>query len=307
MVIETKIERHKPLAPLTTFGIGGMADYFLHATSPEELIAGLEWAKKKKLPVKVFGSGSNSFFADETHHCLVIRNLGGKIKKTGPQTIVAETGTPLMLMINTTNKAGLGGIEKMAGIPGTIGGAVVGNAGAYGTCIGNWVNRVEIWDGQTKHWLNKKDCQFDYRESIFKKQPWFVLRIELKLEKKDPAQLETASDECDQTRHGRYPKGTKGPGCYFKNIVLANLTTEQQAKIPPEIIKGGKFSTGWLIEQAGLKGKKVGDIQVANFHANFIINTGRGSAKDVLALVKIVQETVKEKFGFQPEPEARLL
>lgn len=291
---------------MTTFGIGGIADYFLLAENPVDLIAGIEWAKNKRVPVKVFGGGSNSFFADGNHHCLVIRSLGGKTFIKG-EILVAQSGTVLALVVKKANASGLAGLERMAGIPGTIGGAVVGNSGAYGTCIADVVSQVEIWDGTTRRWLSKAECMFDYRQSIFKNKPWYVLKIELKLSKADPKKLQAISDECDQTRGRRYPEGIKTPGCYFKNTLVEDLTEDQLKQIPQEIIKGGKIPTGWLIEQTGLKGTKVGDAQMAEFHANFMLNIGNATAGDVLELTRVVQDKVEEKFGFRPQPETNYL
>lgn len=306
MNIDTKIETDKSLGDLTTFGIGGTADFFLLANSPDEIIGGIRWAKEKGLPVIFFGGGSNSFFADGDYHSLVIRVLGGEITISG-LLVTADAGTPTTLVIIKTIEAGLGGLEKMTGIPGTIGGAVVGNAGAYGMSVADVVNRVEIWDGQTRRWLSREECQFDYRESIFKHQPWVVLQVELKMKPGRKEELENTAQECRQARSSRYPKGTRGPGCFFKNIEAKNLSPAVLKHIPEDKINHGKIPTGWLIEASGMKGKKVGDIQVAEFHANFIINTGRGTAKDVLTLVNEVQTAVKEKFGIPIEPEARYL
>jgi len=200
------------------------------------------------------------------------------------------------------------GMEKMTGIPGTVGGAVYGNAGAYGQVVSDKLLRVKVFDGKKVTWVPKKLCKFGYRESIFKKNKWVLLEAEFLFNSRvDPAELKKAAADTLTLRLKKYKPGLKCPGSFFKNIEVKDLTREQLVKIPKEKIVYEKVPAGYLLEEVGAKGKKLGKILIADFHANLFINTGGGNPTDFYNLAKTYAEKVEEKFGIKLEPEVQLV
>lgn len=300
-----KIEAEVPLTPLSTFKIGGKAKYFVEVATPEALIEAAGWAEKRGVGWVVFSGGSNVLFPDEGLDCLAIKFLGMGVKFEEGRVEV-DAGYPLAALIKKTIDKGWGGLEKLAGIPGSVGGAVVGNTGAYGGSIAEIVEKVEIWDGKKRRWLNKKECGFEYRHSVFKEKPWLVLRVVLKFKKSESGVLEKTYLEIIKDRTGKFSTGVACPGCFFKNILVKDLPKETLALMDKSKIKGGKMPTGWLLDQVGAKGMRVGKIKVADFHANWLINEGGGTAKEVKELAAILKKKVKEKFGIELEEEVRI-
>lgn len=304
------IKKNVSLAEYTTFRIGGKAKYFFEVEKKEDLINVLKWAKKEKIPFFILGGGSNILVSDKGFDGLVIRmkNNNYKIKNT---KIFAEAGVLLSKLVSESINNNLKGLEWAVGIPGTIGGAVVGNAGAYGHSISENVIRVRAIDAEGKVFnFKKKDCHFSYRESIFKKKKELViLDVELKLQRDKDSLAKEKMKEILNERIKKIPKFPSA-GSFFKNYIVRGNETDYLFRKFPELkekIKGGKLPVGYLIEQCGLKGKKIGDAQISNEHANFIINIGKASSSDVLKLAEICKNKVKEKFGISIEEEIRYI
>lgn len=296
------------LAPLTTFQIGGPADYFYEAKNSEEVIEAVQEAKSNGWPIFVLGGGSNILVSDEGFRGAVIKAQNAKCKIQNENTIFCGAGVLLSKLLAESLKMGANGLEWAIGIPGTIGGAIVGNSGAYGQSIGENVKEVEVLDPTT---LTKKvytpdDCRFRYRESIFKKNNEIVLSVTLELQKNDGQDSSELIKRYLEQRRSKIPPYPSA-GSVFKNIEVKNLSVETLKIIPAEVIKGGKLAAGYLIEQCGLKGRKINGAEISNQHANFIINTGSAKAKDVFQLMQLCQKSVKEKFGVELEPEIRLI
>lgn len=293
-----------PLSPLSTFGIGGNAKSFISINSPEKLVVVLKWAKANKIEYKIFAGGSNIVFPDEGLNCLVIQILGGNIEVNN-YSLTVDSGALLMDFIKKAIHNGLSGLESLYGIPGTIGGAIVGNAGAYGHSISDVVEKVEIWDGGERRRLTNSDCQFSYRDSIFKKKPFIILRAVCKFQRGEAAKLQSISQDIIRLREKKYKPGLKCPGSFFKNIVVSEINPRLLNNINPESIQYGKIPAGYLLEEIGAKGMQVGGIKIADFHGNLFINTGNGTAADVKKLANILKQKVKEKFGIELEEEIR--
>lgn len=293
-----------PLSSLSTFGIGGNAKQFISINSPEKLLEVIKWAKKNKIKYKIFAVGSNIVFPDEGLDCLVIQILGGNMEILG-SAITVDSGVLLMNVINKAMTNDLAGLESLSGIPGTVGGAVVGNAGAYGHSISETVEKVEIWDGKERKWLMNSDCQFSYRESIFKKKPYIILRVVCKLQKKEAAKLQSISQDIIKLREEKYKPDLKCPGSFFKNIVVSEIDHDLLKCIDSSRTQHGKIPAGYLLEEVGGKGMQVGGIKIAGFHGNLFINTRSGTAADVKKLAGILKQKVKERFGIQLEEEIR--
>ncbi len=302
-----QIKKNYPIAHLSTFKIGGRARYFCEVKNDKELLEAIGAAKKLKAPYKLVAGGSNILFPDGVLSCFLIKikklSSGPAIKITGNK-ITADAGTQLMAVIKTAISHGLKGLESLSGIPGTIGGAIVGNAGAYGRTICEAVEKIEILaNGNKKRWLKNRDCRFGYRHSVFKEKPWIVLRLVLNLKKGDSGELKKISQDILNKRL-EY-KGICCAGSFFKNVPVKDAPKKSLKLIPPEKITGGKIPAGYLLEQVGAQGLKIGKIKTADFHSNFIINTGLGKACDVKKLAQILKSRVKKRFGLALKEEVR--
>ena len=300
------LKRNVFLKPLSTFKIGGRAEYFLRAKKPDDLLEAVDWAKQNKTPHKVFAGGSNIVFPDGKLKGLLIQFLGGKIEIVKPRTIIVDAGISLKDVIQKSINLGLSGLETLSGIPGTIGGAVVGNAGAYGHSISEVVEKIEIWDGKKRGWLSKKQCHFSYRESAFKeKGSHLILRAVLKFKKDKTQELKKISREIIKIRLKKYKPNLKCPGSFFKNVLLKDVSKKALKLIDQTKIIEGKIPAGYLLEQVGAKGMKCGGIKIANFHSNLFINHGKGTMRDVKKLATILKKKVMKKFGILLEKEVK--
>lgn len=334
-----KIIKDYLLKNFTALKIGGEAKYFIVVKNEDELLEALQLAKKKRLPWYVVGEGSNLVVNDNGYKGMVIQNqilrfnlslgpspaLGeGNMKKgfplqvmgrgKGRGRVVVGAGENLLEVISKLNKAGLKGMEKMAGIPGTVGGAIYGCAGAYGQEIKDHLVKVKIWDGKKFRYLNQKQCQFGYRESIFKRRKnWIILEAFFKLGAGNSTELKKISREIIKLRQKKYWPGLKCPGSFFKNILLADvypLTLRKKfvKKIKSDkIIMYGKVPTGHLLEKIGAKGMRQGSIRVANHHANLIYNTNGGKASDIKKLAKELKIMIRRRFGIKIKEEVQYL
>lgn len=299
-------KRNVRLAPLSTFRIGGRAEFFYLARSPEKLIEAIDWIKKKKMPFKVFAGGSNVVFPDKKLRGVLVQVKGGLIRTNGSAMLV-DAGVSLAQVIKKSIRLGLGGLETLSGIPGTVGGAIVGNAGAYGHSISEAVERVLVWDGKKKRWLKNKDCQFAYRESVFKHKPYLVLQAVLRFKKSSAAKLERISRHIIKIREKKYKPGLRCPGSFFKNVLVKDVSGSALGKIDKSKIIDGKIPAGYLLEKVGARGMRVGGIEIAKFHGNLFVNRGGAKASDVKKLARILKNKVKKKFGIELEEEIRYL
>ena len=307
-----KFKLNYSLKDLTTIKIGGPAQFFTKIKNKEELIMAIKWAKAKKITWLVIGAGSNLIPNDNGFNGLVIKNEIKDFRVKGFFVFVGA-GNDLLKFIITVNKLGLGGMEKMAGIPGTVGGAIRGSAGAYGQEIKDHLKRVKVYDGNRVYWLTKKQCRFSYRESIFKKnKDWIILGAEFKLRPQLAKELSQISKVIIRQRQEKYPPDLLCPGSFFKNIILAEikpmtLRKKTIARVPTEKIKYGKVAAGYFLEAVGAKGMRVGGIKVADYHGNLIYNFADGQSADILELAKILKTQVKRKFGLDLEEEVQYL
>lgn len=278
------------LAPYTTFKIGGLAEYFFEAKTKEDLIKAIETAKKFKLPFFILAGGSNILISDDGFKGLVIKNQNNKIRIEGSK-IVVEAGSKLNELVKVCLKESMSGLEWSAGIPGTIGGAIRGNAGAFEKSIADSVEKVEVLEINSELKIKiyeTKDCKFDYRTSIFKeKNNLIVLSAEIKLEKDDREKIKERVERYLNYRKNKHPLEFPSAGSIFKN--------------PKD------NAAGILINQCGLSGSKIGQAQISEKHSNFVINLGGAKAEDVCKLINLIKEKVKEKFGIQLEEEIQFL
>jgi UDP-N-acetylmuramate dehydrogenase len=305
-----KIRENVLLRDYTTFKIGGPARYFFIAKSKEGLKNAILWAKKKKLLFFILGGGSNVLFSDKGFNGLVIKlqNTQYEIRNT---KIIAEAGVPLQKLVLETAKRELSGLENLAGIPGTLGGAICGNAGAFGKEIGDLVEEVKVLDvGSSKLEVKKlrnKGCKFGYRDSIFKKkEKWIILEAILRLKKGKKKEIEEKIKEILKLRKEKQPLEFPSAGSVFKNVPIEKVSKRIREKFR-EKIKDGFLPAGVLIEAAKLKGFQIGGAKISEKNANFIVNVGEAKASDVKELIEKIKKEIKKKFKIQLEEEIKLV
>jgi len=251
------VRLNEPLAKYTTFKIGGPADLFFVAKNAEDLKKAVKSAKKLKTPYFILSGGSNILVSDKGIRSLVIKNQTSKISISG-ERVEVDSGVLTSQLVKLTIDRGLAGLENFFGLPGTVGGAVYGNAHFKGKNIREVVSKTKEFDG-------------------------VILSVVFKLKPGDKKELWRTAKEACEYRKITQPLDFPSAGCIFKNP---------------------KFqSAGYLIEQCGLKGTRSGGAMISNKHANFIVNTGGASCKDVLGLIELCQKKVKEKFGVKLEEE----
>ncbi|MBF8280436.1 MAG: UDP-N-acetylenolpyruvoylglucosamine reductase [Candidatus Magasanikbacteria bacterium] len=300
------ILRDYPLAKLSSFHLGGPARFFVAVYTIEEL----REAVTQKIPWVVLGGMSNVLISDVGFPGLVIKLEMKKITIEGT-TLRVDAGAAAAVAAAEAAAAGLTGFEWAAGVPGTIGGAVRGNAGASGGEMQDVVSKVTVFDAEADKifTLTKDESAFAYRESIFKRRPnWIVLGAEMALAAGNAEESKQKIRGYIEHRNRTQPKKYGSSGCGFKNVEVKDLTPEQIARLrefhaPEEMLAAGRVSAGWLIQQAGLSGVKIGGAMVSHIHCNFIVNTGAATAKDVAALIALVKKNVQEKFGVELREE----
>ena len=305
-----KIKGEVPLKDHTIFKIGGPARYFFVAQNEKDLKNAILWAKKKKIPFFILGGGSNVLFSDEGFRGLVIKIQNSNLKIQNENSkfkIICGAGLSLSKLVFKSLEIGATGLENLAGIPGTLGGAIWGNAGAFGREIGDVVEEVKVLDVRGLKLeikkLKKDDCKFGYRDSIFKKRKnWVILEATLKLKKGEKKEIEERIKEILKLRKEKQPLELPCAGSIFKNIPIEKVPKKIQEKFK-ERIKNGFLPAGALIEAANLKGYQVGGAKISEKHANFIVNLGNAKASDVLKLIELTKKKVRKKFKIQLKEE----
>ncbi|MFA6306913.1 MAG: UDP-N-acetylmuramate dehydrogenase [Patescibacteria group bacterium] len=310
MSIEKLIQKNFDLTPLTTFRIGGQAEFFMAVKNRRELAQAAAWAKAKKLPLAVLAGGSNILIVRKKIKGLVLK-ISGEDYSIKKKYVTCWAGTSLTKLAKISASAGLSGLEWAFGIPGSLGGAVRGNAGAYGLDMSDSVAEVEAYDLAGKKFVkfDNQACGFNYRDSLFKKRKnLLIVGVKLKLIKGAREKIEALSRKNFNHRFDSKPKEPSA-GCVFKNLeykkVLRRNKKLAEALTSKGLVKNGKISAGLLIDRLGLKGKIVGGAKVSKKHANFIINTGKAQAEDVVNLINLIKIKIKNKYKINLEEEVQ--
>lgn len=274
------VEQNVPLAPFTTFKIGGPAKFFLRAKSVKDVLQGMHMAKESEIPVFILGGGSDILIHDNGFDGLVIKMEMNEIHIDGTY-LTAGAGTLINAAIGQAVRAGLGGLEFATGVPASVGGAVWANLGSRGSDIRSVVQSVHCIDAAgTLLNLNNKDCKFSYRDSIFKHAAYTILDVIFELQLGDKTELRKRMVELSKLKKVEQNVGEDTAGCAFRN---------------PE----GTTTAAQAIDQLGLKGHKIGGAQVSTQHANFIINTGGATADEVVQLISYIKQQVRDTLGIQ--------
>lgn len=283
---------NEPLSRHTSFAIGGPSDLFINVQTVNEFIEVAQMAWSRNVPILLLGGGTNVLVADAGLRGLTIVNecRGYRLEEDG--LLRAESGVWLAELARWTVQQGWAGLEWAVGIPGTLGGGVVGNAGAYGGCLADVVRRVTLLQPDREpEEIEAEQLDYSYRMSALKQENWrarrrIVLDVTIQLTPGDPEELARKIENVTIQRRLRTPVGCCA-GSIFKRTM--------------------QYPAGFLIEQAGLKGKRIGGAEVSPKHANFLMNTGGATAADVKALIDLVQKTVWSTFAQRLEPEIELV
>jgi UDP-N-acetylmuramate dehydrogenase len=279
--------RDEPLAPHTSLRIGGPADFFLRVASEKDLLDAIQVARENELPVFLLGGGTNLLVADRGIRGVVLQN-GWRESSVDGDIVTASSGTELAHVAAVAARSGIEGLEWMATVPGTVGGAVHGNAGAFGSETADALIDAELVDLTGDRWTARVDeLAYSYRKSALQGTPIVCVRARFRGKSGDRANAVKRIKEMANERIKKQPLAQPNTGSIFRN--------------PP-----GDFA-GRLIEAAGLKGRAVGGAKVSEKHANFIVNTSGATAGDVRALMALVQQDVSRKFNVKLVPEVELV
>jgi UDP-N-acetylmuramate dehydrogenase len=307
------IKENVALAPFTTFKIGGPAQYFYVAKKEEDLVAAIDWAVANEVPYHVLGGGSNLLVSDEGFAGLVIKNENIDFKLEGNK-VYAGSGLNLGYFVSQCTENSLTGAEFLIGIPGTVGGAVRGNAGAWGQSIGDLVTSVKVFAQGKIQTLNQHACRFVYRGSLLKEEKYSVLSAIFTLQKGLKEEIEKKVSGYLQQRSSAQQPKEPSAGSIFKNIELKNIKPDKVRKALDvsesdfqEVTKHGKLPAGYVVEALGLKGKKIGGAQISEQHGNFIISDGTATASAVIQLISYIKQQVRDKVGIELEEEIQYL
>ena len=289
----------------TTFRVGGPADWFVAARTNAQLVAALQAAQRLELPCFLLGGGSNLLVSDDGFHGLVVKNAIDDTAFDGTHAQVG-CGADYLAFIERCRSQSLAGLAYAAGIPGSVGGAIYGNAGCYGQDIGSRVVECTVCtlDGAGVETLPAAWFQFAYRDSRLKREPRALLSCMLRLEKGDPAAIAAEIEEKLEIRRVKHPQWRIEPtaGSYFKN-----LPPGFQVPGLPHSPGTQRVPAGVLLDTCECRGLRVGDAMVFPKHANILVNTGHATAKDVLQLAEIMKARVRAKFGVELEEEVMFL
>lgn len=283
-IFNGKISLNEPLAPYTTFRIGGVADYFLEPHDAEDVINIIKYVIRQNVPFYVLGNGSNILISDEGIRGVVINMIAGfSYLKHEDDTIICGSGIKMAKFVDYCIQNGYAGVEMLAGIPATIGGALVMNAGCYGGETSQFVIQITVVRDGNLIVQTKEECNFGYRKSNLKGT--IILEARFRLQKGNKEETSVRRKELLLKRNNSQPVEIPSAGCIFKN------PKDNHAAV--------------LIEQSGLKGTTYGGAMVSPKHSNFIVNVNNATANDVVELIKIVKKTVLEKTGISLELEVK--
>jgi len=300
--VPSHLRLNEPLKNYTTLRVGGPADLFYRVTDIEEFAQVVITAHQLCVPTFILGLGSNLLVSDKGIRGLVVYNCCRRIE-VGEITF-SESGAPFQLLFLKTAQAGLSGLEFAVGIPGTVGGALISNAGAFRENIGDLVETIDVVVEGERQRVTQEWMQFSYRDSILRRPDpprAAILAVTLRLRRGDRRQIFAKARELQRWRIERQPPNPSA-GSFFKNVYDVELA-QKLYSLPTGLKEAGVVPAGYLIAEAGLKGTRVGGAMVSVKHANFLINAGGATATDIRKLADLVKQVVFERFGVLLEEE----
>lgn len=305
-----EIQKNIPLGHFTTFKIGGPARFFCLIKTVEQLKNALAFAKKQNLDIFILAGGSNLIVSDDGFNGLVIKIEIDGFRVKG-DCLIAGPSTQMETLVDESIERGLAGLEWAGGLPGTFGGAIRGNAGAFAGEIKDSVISVKSLDyaSNTIERSNRK-CEFEYRGSIFKQKPdEIIIEGTLQLKSGDRDKLIAIANDHREYRKKKHPLEYPNAGSIFKNTPVEKVPKDVLPQFQ-DVIKTDPFPvvpTAKIIADAGLAGERIGNVQVSTKHTNYMVNLGSGEASDLVELIKKVRRVVKEKFDIDLEVEPQLV
>ena len=287
-----RLRAEEPLAPYTTFKVGGPAEWLFEARTSDEIVEALRLAHASGVRVTLLGGGSNVLIGDRGIRGLVIRPRGGVIEQLDSGRVRADAATTINGLVRWTIQRGIAGLEAWAGTPGTVGGAIFGNAHFGGRLIGELVESVRLadLDGRARD-LSRDEMEFGYDRSRLQKTGEVLLSADFRVSAGDPTALRDIARQSLAYRKKTQPLDTPSAGCVFQN--------PERVKVPADI----PASAGALVDRAGLKGAARGDARVSPTHGNFIVNDGHATAAEIRSLIDLCRARVRERFGVALQEE----
>lgn len=308
-MFETRFKENEPMSRHTSFRVGGPARWFVEITDAEELKEALRWASEKNTPYFILGGGTNTLVSDKGFDGLVVKITDRSARLDGERFIVGA-GALTASVARTAARAGLTGLEWAVSLPGTIGGAVRGNAGCFGGEMKDVVESALIFQVSKGHLvkLSRDELMFGYRDSIIKRNKDVIIEITFRLQTGEPVEIKTKMDEVMRQRVNSQPIASGTAGCLFKNVEFQDHTEINRIlsvfpEIPSKFLETRRVPSGWIVDQLGLKGKTIGGISVSKEHANFLINDGKATADDIIQLVTFIKSRARDELGIKLQEE----
>ncbi len=304
-----QIKKSIDLSRLTTFGIGGNSEYFTTIESKKNLVHAMEFAEANNLEYYILAGGSNILFSDDGFKGIIIHMAINCINAC-KENIVIGSGAKLSDLVLVAKNNSLTGVEKFVGIPGTVGGAVRGNAGAFGLEIADVLESVTVYDkfdNKTK-FLDVSSCEYDYRTSLFKKNKnYIILEASFSLQKGNENEIKKQMYDLLEQRTKKQLQDIKSAGSFFVNPIVSEEIQDLFYKDSGIESKNGRVPAGWLLDSVGLNRKRIGDAQAGYTHANYFLNLGKATASEIMQLASFAKTRVRDEFGVQLKEEVELV
>lgn len=309
-IFSARLRENESMSKHTNFRIGGSAKWFVEVRTVDELKQVLKIAVDQKISYFIFGGGSNILVNDKPFDGIAIKIAMRNIA-INKNLVRVEAGALSSSVARETAKAGLSGLTWAISLPGTIGGAVRGNAGCFGGETKEHLVEVELLSDGKVITIKKDDLHFSYRDSVIKHNNDIVLSAIFELEQGDSKKLLAELDEKLNARKISQPLDAGSAGCMFKNYEIKSDDELQRIKqildISPEMNLTRRISAGWLIDQLDLKGTQIGGAKVSEKHGNFLINTGNATADDVVQLIALIKTRARNEYGINLNEEVQYL
>jgi len=305
---DVPLERGVSLKPYTTLRAGGRAEYFSVAETSNQLADLAVKAQRLKVPATILGWGSNVLPSDDGVPGLVLMNNARRIAVARSGEVLADAGCGFQELFLKTAQSGLRGLEFAVGIPGTVGGALVSNAGAYRSCVSEFLIGIEVVSDGERQWVDPGFMEFGYRDSILRRRSppqVALLRIRMQLPEGNPKQIYDEAREYQRQRISKQPPSASA-GSFFKNVNDSVLAASLD-KLPAALRSAGVVPAGYLIEAAGLKGFRMGGAMLGERHANFVLNVGNATSFEIRRLAEHAKEIVLAMFEVELEEEVLYL
>ncbi len=307
-IVGNGLKENELLSKHLIFRVGGRARWFVEVKSIDELKGAMNIAQQNNINWIVLGGGSNAIASDQGYDGIVIK-IGLMDIQILDNKVIVGAGLPSVALARKASDAGLTGLEWMASLPGTVGGAIRGNAGCYGEDAHNHLVAVTVLRDQEIIRTEAKDLIFGYRHSSFKDKSChdIIITAEFVLESADPSAIKERMSYILSKRTESQPMACGTAGCTFKNYEIKGeeerMRLEDTTEIPKEMLESGIVGAGWLIDSLDLKGTKIGGAEISDVHANFIINDGTATADDIVQLISLMKTKVRDEYNIQLEEE----